>query len=98
MGSANPPEPIIFMNGNLFYKFIINSSQRSFEIAFLDANDNIEFAGSLVNHSDVYARASNGTEYTRCNAASLYHASAHNCDQRKIIFDSNAICFCNASD
>lgn len=48
----------------LFYKFVVDSAQRIFKIFNVNANDNVCFAGSLVDHANIYVSFRNGSEYS----------------------------------
>ena len=63
---------------------IINRFHRILEIIIAYTNDDVEFAGTLIDHLDVDMGMGKSRENTGCSASLSTHAASYDCDQCKI--------------
>lgn len=66
---------------SLLYKCFIYCLNCSLEILFLYSNDNIHFAGSLVNHSDIYSCFCQGSEQSCGSTLPSRHSCTYSGDK-----------------
>ena len=101
---ANPPRPsfsqaLFFLQPAYclklqFYKNLINCTDCIFKIVVGYANDNIQFAGALVYHPDIYVSMRQCGKNPPCRSPCRFHAAPYHCKQLQIRLDihPNSVC------
>ena len=76
---------------NLLYKGVIQHADGVGKILVVNTEDDVQFVGTLVDHTDVDIRLTKGGEQLTGNTGAVCHTAAHSGDDSDLVMDFQRI-------